>query len=180
MITAVPLSDSTVVRAVGGGNIIGEGGPTIGNGSDTPDTGDNNVNPGSGIGIQPIGRTAPPGPPPITVIVQGGGGGDNTGGSTGPAAATPVAEAKSSLDDAISELGTLFASMGSTSPTSSPADAQPVGTVQVSQTPTTDTTSGTGKSVIIIAGLVIGLGYLGYQAYKSGWFGKKKESSKEE
>lgn len=181
MITASDISSAVSTRpSPTGGGVIGEPAPTPvytfpaqvidSPSSDVPIR----------IGVQPV-RTNPAPKAPV-VIVNYTNGGDNSGGSTGPAAATPVPEAKSSLNDAITALGALFASMQSTSPTSSPA-SQPVGTVQVSQQPTDTTSSGsTGKSVIIIAGLVIGLGYLGYHAYKAGWLSKKKgkETPKEE
>lgn len=172
MITAVPLNSGIGVPARTPEPIYT---PTYGvpnNGGNFDGGGDDPPSPP--IKVAPVGRSYPPVPKPPDIIVNYYGGDDGSGGATGPAAAAPVAEAKSSLNDALAAMYSLFASMGTTAPAGSPDTS---GTVQVSQQPTTDTTgssSGTGKSVIIIAGLVVGLGYLGYHAYKAGWFTKKK------
>lgn len=89
---------------------------------------------------------------------------------------TDVPAAESDLGSILASLGSLFSGVGGTT---APPSAQPA-TVSVPVTNgTADTaSSGSGKSVVIVAGVVLGLTTAVYLAYKKGLFGKKKKGDK--
>lgn len=86
----------------------------------------------------------------------------------GTAAPSQIPDAVSGLSDALAALASLLSGGSTTAgPTQTPV-AVPVQNVG------SDASASTGKGVVLVAGVILGLAVVGYYGYKHGWFGKKK------
>lgn len=167
MIIADSLSSATVSRPAfptdGGGGI----------GDPTPDPGN------TGRTFVPIGGIGGEGgpTPPSSGTGQGGdtinvtynGGTNSVGNGTAPV----VPDAKSDFADALAALAGLFGQ----GPSSSAAPSPQTVAVPVQNVGSDSSGSTTGRGVIIVAGIVLGLGALGYYAIKKGWFKKAEKAA---
>lgn len=101
----------------------------------------------------------------VTVIYNESGG----GGSGTPINIPTVPEASSALADALAALAGLFGGGGGAAASPQPQAVA----VPVSNAGKESADSGRGKSVVLVAGAVLGVGFLLYWAYSHGWFKSK-------
>jgi hypothetical protein len=172
------LSPSTAERAVSGGGILNGGDTGSGGGSGDGDGASTTLPIVFPRRYEPDGRILGEGGPTVkdgdTYIVNytAGGGTTGTSGTT-----TPVPEAQSSLAAALAALSGIFGAFGSTAPASSPTTVATVpNRTATGAANADDSGSGTGKNVVIIAGVVLGLGVLSVYGYKHGWFKKAEKA----